>query len=92
MKPPHAASGICPICNRPTDTQYRPFCSRRCADVDLSRWLRGGISIEWVAARLLRRFADAQVALRRELAGGEAEDAVLDPAERERLRALGYLD
>ncbi|PZX10847.1 hypothetical protein LX81_04130 [Palleronia aestuarii] len=35
----------CPICNRPTDPQYRPFCSRRCADVDLGRWLTGGYAI-----------------------------------------------
>ena len=45
MKPPHTTSGTCPICNRPTGTQYRPFCSRRCADVDLSRWLRGTYAI-----------------------------------------------
>jgi endogenous inhibitor of DNA gyrase (YacG/DUF329 family) len=31
----------CPICRKPTDTTYRPFCSRRCADVDLGRWLTG---------------------------------------------------
>lgn len=31
----------CPICAKPTDPEYRPFCSRRCADVDLSRWMRG---------------------------------------------------
>lgn len=30
----------CPICKKPTDPAYRPFCSRRCADVDLARWLR----------------------------------------------------
>ncbi|MCU0828868.1 MAG: DNA gyrase inhibitor YacG [Tabrizicola sp.] len=29
----------CPICGKPTATEYRPFCSRRCADVDLGRWL-----------------------------------------------------
>jgi endogenous inhibitor of DNA gyrase (YacG/DUF329 family) len=29
----------CPICLRPTDPGYRPFCSRRCADIDLGRWL-----------------------------------------------------
>ena len=29
----------CPVCNKPTDPKYRPFCSRRCADVDLGRWL-----------------------------------------------------
>jgi len=31
----------CPICDRPTDKAYRPFCSRRCADVDLGKWLTG---------------------------------------------------
>ena len=31
----------CPICGEPMDEHYRPFCSRRCADVDLSRWLTG---------------------------------------------------
>ena len=28
----------CPICNRPRDVRYRPVCSKRCRDVDLSRW------------------------------------------------------
>ena len=31
----------CPICHKETDPKYRPFCSRRCADVDLGRWLTG---------------------------------------------------
>ena len=31
--------GKCPICGRPGVPDYRPFCSRRCADVDLARWL-----------------------------------------------------
>lgn len=31
----------CPICSKDSDPKYRPFCSRRCADVDLARWLRG---------------------------------------------------
>ena len=35
----------CPICRKPADPQYRPFCSRRCADVDLGRWLTGGYAI-----------------------------------------------
>jgi endogenous inhibitor of DNA gyrase (YacG/DUF329 family) len=43
--PPGAAAGKCPICGRPTEQSYRPFCSRRCADVDLSRWLRGAYAI-----------------------------------------------
>lgn len=29
----------CPICGKPAASDYRPFCSRRCADVDLGRWL-----------------------------------------------------
>jgi uncharacterized protein len=32
----------CPICGRPVAADYRPFCSRRCADVDLGQWLTGG--------------------------------------------------
>ena len=35
----------CPICGRPALPAYRPFCSRRCADVDLGRWLTGAYSI-----------------------------------------------
>ncbi|WP_386683017.1 DNA gyrase inhibitor YacG [Loktanella sp. R86503] len=35
----------CPICERPTDPQYRPFCSKRCADVDLAKWLTGSYAI-----------------------------------------------
>ena len=29
----------CPICKAETVRAYRPFCSKRCADVDLNRWL-----------------------------------------------------
>ena len=35
----------CPICARDSDPKYRPFCSRRCADIDLGRWLTGGYAI-----------------------------------------------
>jgi hypothetical protein len=35
------AAKRCPICGRPQDARVRPFCSRRCADVDLHRWLSG---------------------------------------------------
>jgi endogenous inhibitor of DNA gyrase (YacG/DUF329 family) len=31
----------CPICRRPAEPTLRPFCSRRCANVDLGRWLTG---------------------------------------------------
>lgn len=29
----------CPICGKPQNDQFKPFCSRRCADVDLHRWM-----------------------------------------------------
>ena len=35
------AEPTCPICGKPTVDELRPFCSRRCADVDLGRWLTG---------------------------------------------------
>jgi endogenous inhibitor of DNA gyrase (YacG/DUF329 family) len=35
----------CPICKKPTDPAFRPFCSKRCADVDLQRWLSGSYVI-----------------------------------------------
>ncbi len=35
----------CPICGKPPVPRYDPFCSRRCADVDLLRWLKGGYVI-----------------------------------------------
>ena len=31
----------CPICGKPSAEPFRPFCSRRCANVDLNRWLSG---------------------------------------------------
>ena len=31
----------CPICGKPPREEYQPFCSKRCADVDLNRWLTG---------------------------------------------------
>jgi hypothetical protein len=37
--------GRCPICGDPGTASYRPFCSKRCADVDLARWLGGNYVI-----------------------------------------------
>ena len=31
----------CALCGKPVSPDYRPFCSKRCADVDLQRWLSG---------------------------------------------------
>lgn len=35
----------CPICEKDTDVKYRPFCSKRCADVDLSKWMTGAYAV-----------------------------------------------
>jgi endogenous inhibitor of DNA gyrase (YacG/DUF329 family) len=35
----------CVICGRPVEAAFRPFCSLRCADLDLRRWLTGGYVI-----------------------------------------------
>jgi hypothetical protein len=35
----------CPICNRVASPKFKPFCSHRCADVDLARWLNGNYAI-----------------------------------------------
>ena len=32
---------VCPICSKPVEPMFKPFCSKRCADVDLNRWLSG---------------------------------------------------
>jgi endogenous inhibitor of DNA gyrase (YacG/DUF329 family) len=29
----------CPICKKPATPEHKPFCSKRCADIDLGRWL-----------------------------------------------------
>lgn len=31
----------CPICNKPSVAEFKPFCCQRCADVDLNRWFKG---------------------------------------------------
>jgi uncharacterized protein len=40
-----ATRPLCPICGKPAVESLRPFCSRRCADVDLNRWLSGAYVI-----------------------------------------------
>jgi uncharacterized protein len=42
---PEAPRHLCPICAKPAVEALRPFCSRRCADVDLNRWLSGVYAI-----------------------------------------------
>ena len=38
-------SRLCPICGKPAVARFKPFCSSRCADIDLGRWLKGGYVI-----------------------------------------------
>lgn len=35
----------CPVCSKPSQIAHRPFCSARCAQIDLGRWLKGGYAI-----------------------------------------------
>lgn len=35
----------CPSCGKPRVHEYRPFCSRRCADLDLGRWFNGAYAL-----------------------------------------------
>ena len=43
---PETAPGKrCPICGKPAAAQWRSFCSKRCADVDLNRWLSDAYAI-----------------------------------------------
>lgn len=39
------AARKCPICGKPAVDEFKPFCSKRCADVDLNRWLTGSYVI-----------------------------------------------
>ena len=35
----------CPICKKPINPDYKPFCSKRCADIDLGKWLNESYTI-----------------------------------------------
>ncbi|WP_425045251.1 DNA gyrase inhibitor YacG [Primorskyibacter sp. S87] len=35
----------CPTCGQKTVANYRPFCCRRCADLDLAKWLNGSYAL-----------------------------------------------
>jgi len=36
----------CPLCGKQSSEPHSPFCSRRCADIDLGRWLKGNYRVE----------------------------------------------
>lgn len=57
----------CPICGEASTPRFRPFCSRRCADIDLARWLNGSYALPG---------RDGEADLEAEPdAGGEAQSA-----------------
>lgn len=43
--PPPERQPLCPICSKPTVDAHRPFCSPRCRQIDLGRWLKGSYAI-----------------------------------------------
>ncbi len=61
----------CPICRKPATYASRPFCSKRCANVDLSRWLKGSYRIPAEEEPDPEALADA---LERRLRGEEGEE------------------
>lgn len=44
-KPEKGTEKPCPTCRKPATAAFRPFCSARCRDVDLNRWLTGSYVI-----------------------------------------------
>jgi endogenous inhibitor of DNA gyrase (YacG/DUF329 family) len=45
MSQPQGDAPRCAVCGKAQVARFRPFCSKRCADVDLAKWLRGGYAI-----------------------------------------------
>lgn len=43
----------CPICRKPAVQRFRPFCSARCADIDLGRWIGGDYRVPGPPANAL---------------------------------------
>jgi uncharacterized protein len=43
--PPPDRRAVCAVCGKPQEPRFKPFCSKRCTDVDLGRWLKGGYAI-----------------------------------------------
>lgn len=54
------SKNLCPICAAAISDAYAPFCSKRCADVDLHRWFNGGYAIPAVEGEADGEMADDQ--------------------------------
>jgi endogenous inhibitor of DNA gyrase (YacG/DUF329 family) len=46
ITPISAGRRRCPICGKPAAARHQPFCSARCADIDLGRWLKDSYRVE----------------------------------------------
>ena len=44
-RPVQGGAPRCAVCGKPQQVTLKPFCSRRCAEIDLGRWLKGGYAI-----------------------------------------------
>jgi uncharacterized protein len=79
----------CPICNKPAEAKYRPFCSRRCADIDLGRWLNESYRIESTASdempiRCRRAKPERAATKLRSFPSGQPPVASVSPAHQKR--------
>ena len=45
MDKDHSARMRCPVCRQPATREERPFCSTRCREIDLGRWMKGSYAI-----------------------------------------------
>ena len=66
--------GKCPICGKPTVHAVRPFCSSRCADIDLGRWVSGAYVISGGQADADEDGADSEAAAAGQLDRGRGPD------------------
>ena len=41
----HSQKAVCPLCQKPAEALHRPFCSHRCSQLDLGKWLTGDYTI-----------------------------------------------
>lgn len=69
-----ATGGKCPICGKPTVHAVRPFCSARCADIDLGRWVSGAYVIAGGQADADEDGTDSEAAAAGQLDRGRGPD------------------
>jgi uncharacterized protein len=50
----------CPICKKPSQPKFHPFCSSRCADADLSKWLGGTYAVPAVETDDMTEMGDRE--------------------------------